>query len=52
MAVPVRQSAGEAPLAMNCTMAAYRITKDKLVRKVVPLLRDAARQLETAQALR
>ena len=52
VAVPIRQPVGEVPLAMNCTMAAYRVTKDKLVREVVPLLKDAARQLETAQALR
>ncbi|MFC7411804.1 MULTISPECIES: IclR family transcriptional regulator [Hydrogenophaga] len=52
VAVPIRQPAGEPPLAINCTIAAYRATKDKLVREVVPLLKDAARQLETAQALR
>ena len=52
VAVPIRQPTGEPPLAMNCTIAAYRVTKDKLVRDVVPQLKDAARQLETAQALR
>lgn len=52
VAVPIRQPAGEPPLAINCTIAAYRVTKDKLAREVVPMLKDAARQLETAQSLR
>lgn len=52
VAVPLRQPHGEAPLAMNCTLAAYRVQKDKLAREVVPLLKDAARQLESAQGLR
>lgn len=52
VAVPLRQSAGEAPLAMNCTLAAYRVHKNSLVREVVPLLKDAALQLEFAQGLR
>lgn len=52
VAVPLRQAGGEAPVAMNCTLAAYRVHKDKLVREVVPLLKDAARQLEAAQGLR
>ncbi len=52
VAVPLRQAAGEPPLAMNCTMAASRVRKDSLVREVVPLLKDAALQLEFAQGLR
>lgn len=52
VAVPLRQANGEPPLALNCTLAAYRVVKDKLVREVVPLLKDAVRQLETAQGLR
>jgi len=52
VAVPLRQGHGEPPLAMNCTLAAYRNQKDKLVREFVPLLKDAARQFEAAQGLR
>ncbi|MBX3609210.1 MAG: IclR family transcriptional regulator [Hydrogenophaga sp.] len=52
VAVPMPQGHGEAPLAMNCTLAAYRIQRDKLVREVVPLLKDAVRQIEFAQGLR
>lgn len=51
VAVPVRQGRGEPPLAINCTLAAYRVRDDNLVREVVPLLKDAARQLELAQGL-
>lgn len=52
VAVPLRQAVGEPVLAMNCTLAAYRVTRDMLARKVVPLLKDAARQLEFAQGVR
>lgn len=53
VAVPLRQAAGEPPLAMNCTVATYHVDrKDKLVREAVPLLKDAARQFEMAQGLR
>lgn len=52
VAVPLRQPAGEPPLAVNCTMTAYRVHQDSLVREVVPLMKDAARQLEFAQGLR
>lgn len=52
VAVPLRQAHGDPALAMNCTLAAYRNLKEKLVREVVPLLKDAARQLEAAQGLR
>lgn len=52
VAVPLRQPDGEPPLAMNCTMAAYRVRRNSLVREVVPMLKDAAVQLEFAQGLR
>jgi DNA-binding IclR family transcriptional regulator len=52
IAVPLRQPPRDPSLAMNCTLAAYRVHKDKLVREVLPLLKDAARQLEAAQGLR
>ncbi|WP_395058162.1 IclR family transcriptional regulator [Polaromonas sp.] len=52
VAVPVRVPPREAPVAMNCTLAAYRMPKDKLVRDVVPHLMDTVRQLEAAQGLR
>ena len=51
VAVPLRWS-GESPLALNCTIAAHRAPKNRLVREVVPLLKDAARQLEEVQGLR
>ncbi len=52
VAVPVRQAAGEPALAINCTLAADRNRNDRLVREFVPLLKDAARQIETAQIQR
>ncbi|MEO6746543.1 MAG: IclR family transcriptional regulator [Caldimonas sp.] len=52
VAVPVRLAPREAPVAMNCTLAAYRMPKDKLEREVVPHLLDAVRQLEVTQGLR
>jgi DNA-binding IclR family transcriptional regulator len=51
VAVPLRQAAADAPLALNCTVTAYRAQNDKLVREVVPLLKDAVRQIEAAQGL-
>ena len=51
VAVPLKQAPGDPPLAMNCTLAAYRVQKDFLVREVVPQLKDAARQLAAAQGL-
>lgn len=51
VAVPVKQPRGEPALAINCTVAAHRAQKDKLVRGVVPMLKDAVRQLEAAQGL-
>ena len=52
VAVPVRVPPREAPVAMNCTLAAYRMPKDKLERDVVPHLMDTVRQLEAAQGQR
>lgn len=51
VAVPLKQAPGDPPLAMNCTLAAYRVQKDRLVREVVPQLKDAVRQLAAAQGL-
>lgn len=45
---PVRLPSREAPVAMNCTLTAYRIPKDKMVLEVAPQLMDAVRQLEAA----
>jgi hypothetical protein len=36
---------------MNCTLAGYRMPKDKLVCEVLPHLMDAARQLEALNGL-
>lgn len=52
VAVPLRQANGQPALALNCTLAAYRVVNDHLAREVVPLLKDLVRQLETAQGLR
>ena len=52
VAVPVRLPQREQPVAMNCTLAAYRMPKDKLVRDVAPLLLATVRELEAAQGLR
>lgn len=52
VAVPVRLPQREQPVAMNCTLAAYRMPKDKLTREVAPLLLDTVRQLEAAHGLR
>ncbi len=52
VAVPLRQPANEPPLAINCSLITHRAQKDRLVREVVPLLRDAVFRLETAQGLR
>lgn len=52
VAVPVRLPRREQPVAMNCTLAAYGMPKDKLVREVAPRLLDTVRQLEALQGLR
>src|SRR5690606_6572836 len=51
VAVPVRRPAGEPPLALNCTIAAHRAPKDRLVKEVVPMLKEAVHQLVAAQGL-
>ncbi len=45
--VPVRVPPREMPVAMNCTLAASRIPRDKMAREVAPALLDAVRQLES-----
>ncbi len=52
VAVPVRLPQREQPVAMNCTLAAYRTPKGKLTSEVAPQLLDTVRQLEAAQGLR
>lgn len=51
VAIPVRQPRGEPRLAMNCTLAAHRAQKDRLAQSILPMLKDAVRQLEAAQGL-
>ena len=45
---PIRVPAREEPMALNCTMSAYRLGKDTLERDVAPRLLDAIRQIEVA----
>lgn len=52
VAVPVRLPSREAPVALNCTLASYRMPKGKLEREVVPLLLETVRQLAATQGLR
>ncbi|TFZ03514.1 IclR family transcriptional regulator [Ramlibacter rhizophilus] len=52
VAVPVRLPQREQPVAMNCTLAAYRMRRDQLTREVAPLLMETVRQLEAAHGLR
>lgn len=51
VAVPIRRPHGEPPLALNCTIAAHRVQKDKLVHEVVPLLKEAVHKLVFEQGL-
>jgi len=51
VAVPVRRPPGEPPLALNCTIAAHRAQKDRLVHEVVPLLKEAVHKLAFEQGL-
>ncbi|CAM3818155.1 IclR family transcriptional regulator [Bordetella tumulicola] len=51
VAVPIRQRPDEPPLAMNCTIAAHRAQKDRLVHEVIPLLKESVHQLEFSQGL-
>jgi len=48
IAIPIRQARGEPPLAMNCTLSTHHAQKDRIVRDVLPQLRDAIRQVEFA----
>jgi DNA-binding IclR family transcriptional regulator len=52
VAVPVARWRGEPGLAMNCSLYSHRAAKEKLVRDVVPVLKDAVRQLEGALGIR
>ena len=52
VAVPVRLPPHEAAVALNCTMSAYRLPKDKLQRDIAPLLLEAARQLSNIHGVR
>ncbi len=49
---PVRQPPREPPVAMNCTLAAYGMSQDKMVRQVAPKLMEAVQQLELAIGMR
>lgn len=51
VAVPIRQTPREEPMALNCTLSAYRLGKDTLEKRVAPRLLDAVRQIETACGL-
>ena len=50
--LPLRQAEGDPPLAINCTLAVGRHRKDRLVHDVVPLLKDAVRELDAVQGVR
>ena len=52
ISVPLRLPQGEQQVALNCTLAAYRMPKDKLTAEVAPMLLDVVRQLEAAHGLR
>jgi len=45
---PIRVPPREEPMALNCTLSAYRLGKDTLERDVAPRLMDAIRQIEVA----
>jgi len=45
---PIRVAPREEPVALNCTLSAYRLGKDTLERDVAPRLLDAIRQIEVA----
>lgn len=48
VAVPIRLPIRETPVAINCTLATYRMPKDRLQRDVVPALKDVVRQIEAS----
>jgi len=45
---PIRVPPREEPMALNCTLSAYRNRNDTLARDVAPRLMDAIRQIEVA----
>lgn len=45
---PIRVPRREEPVAINCTLSAYRLGPDTLEREVAPRLLDAVRQIEVA----
>lgn len=45
---PIRVPRREEPVAINCTLSAYRVKADTLEREVAPRLLDAVRQIEVA----
>lgn len=49
--VPLRLPAREEPVALNCTLSAYRLEKDTMERRVAPCLLDAVRQIEVAYGM-
>ncbi|MDO8772116.1 MAG: IclR family transcriptional regulator C-terminal domain-containing protein [Burkholderiaceae bacterium] len=51
VAVPIRQAKREEPVALNCTLSAFRPSKDTLEKLAAPLLLEAARQIEVACGL-
>ncbi len=48
VAAPIRVPPREEPMALNCTLSAYRNRNDTLERDVAPRLMDAIRQIEVA----
>jgi DNA-binding IclR family transcriptional regulator len=48
VAVPIRLPQREEPVAINCTLSAYRVKADTLAQEVAPRLLDAVRLIETA----
>lgn len=46
VAVPVRLPQQDIPVAMNCTLASLRNPQEKLIRNVLPQLKNAVRELE------
>ena len=46
--VPIRVPRREEPVAINCTLSAYRLKPETLEREVSPRLHDAERQIEVA----
>jgi DNA-binding IclR family transcriptional regulator len=51
VAVPIRPSQREDPVALSCTMSSFRLGKDTLRLEVAPRLLDAVRQIEMTYGL-